>query len=75
MLLTLTVLELNTFQNKIIKFIGNKNIKTNIYRMQAYDSVMREYFCIGFIDFMLKSKSLTDWKLHFSPNNFKEMMI
>ena len=75
MLLTLIVLELNTFQNKIIKFIGNKNIKTNIYRMQTYDSVMREYFCIGFIDFMLKGKSFTDWKLLFSPNNFKEMMI
>ena len=33
--------------------IGNKNIITNIYSIQAYDSIMCEYFCIGFIDFML----------------------
>ena len=43
---------------EIRKFIGNKDIRTNIYRMQAYDSIMRVYFCIGFIDFMIKSKSL-----------------
>ena len=42
----------------IRKFIGNKNIITNIYRIQAYDSIMRGYFCIGFITFMLKGKSL-----------------
>ena len=31
---------------------------TNIYRIQAYDSIICGYFCIGFIDLMLKSKSL-----------------
>ena len=30
------------------------------------------YFCIGFIDLMLKSKSLIDFTNIFSPNNFKE---
>ena len=38
------------------KIIGNKNITTNIYRIQAYNSIMCGYFCIGFIDFMLKDK-------------------
>ena len=38
---------------EIKKFIKNKNIKTNILRIQAYDSIMRGYFCIGFIGFML----------------------
>ena len=42
---------------EIKKFIGNKNSITNIYRLQAYDSIMCGYFCIGFIDFMLKGKS------------------
>ena len=42
---------------EIKKFIGNKNIITNIYRIQAYDSIMCGYVCIGFIDFMLKGKS------------------
>ena len=42
---------------EIKKFIGNKNIVRNIYRIQAYDSIMCGYFRIGFIDFMLKGKS------------------
>ena len=50
----------------------NKNIKTNIFRIQAYDSIMCGYFCIGFIDFMLAGKTLTENKNLFSPNNFKK---
>ena len=55
---------------EIIKFRENRNIKTNIFRMQAYDSIMWGYFCIGFIDFMFKGKSLTDYINLFSPNDF-----
>ena len=55
---------------EIIKFIGNKNIKTNIFRIQAYDSKMCGYFCIGFINFMFKGKTLTDYTNLFSPDNF-----
>ena len=57
---------------EIKKFIGNKNIVANIFRIQAYDSIMYEYFCIGFINFMFKDKSLTDCANIFSPNNFKK---
>ena len=53
-------------------FINNKNIKTSIFRIQAYDSIMCRYFCIGFIDFMLKGKNLTEYTNLFSPNNFKK---
>ena len=42
------------FPKEIIKFIKNRNIKTNIFRIQAYDSIMCGYFCIGFIDFMFQ---------------------
>ena len=38
-------------------FIGNKNIQTNIFRIQAYNSVMCGFFCIGFIDLCLKKKA------------------
>ena len=48
--------------------IGNKNIVTNIYGTQAYDSVMCGYFYIGFIYFMLKGKSLLGYTNLFSPN-------
>ena len=51
-------------------FIKNKNIKTNIFRIQGYDSIICGYFCIGFINFMLKSKSLTDYTNLFSPYDF-----
>ena len=44
--------------NEIRKFIGNKNFIINIYRIQAYDSVMWGYFCIRFIDFMLEGEGL-----------------
>ena len=57
---------------EIKAFISNKNIKTNIFRIQAYDSIMCGYFCVGFIDFMLKRKSLTEYTNLFSPNNFKK---
>ena len=39
---------------EIKKFIGNKDITTNIYRIKAYDSIMCGYFCIGFTDFIFK---------------------
>ena len=58
--------------NEIKKFIRNKNIMTNIYRMQAYDSTMCGYFCIGFIDFMLKGKSLLEYINLLSSNEYKK---
>ena len=57
---------------KIKTFISNKNIKTNIFRIQAYDSIMCGYFCTGFIDFMLAGNILTEFTNLFSPNNFKK---
>ena len=52
--------------------IKNENIKTNIFRVQAYDSVMCGYFCIGFIDFMIKGKTLTEFTKFFLLNNFEK---
>ena len=63
----MTVLELDIFQKKFKFFFGNKNI-TNVYRIQAYNSVMCGYFCIGFIDFILKGKSLLEYTNVFSPS-------
>ena len=53
-------------------FTGNKNIQKKFFRMQAYDSVICGYFCIGFIDFMLKGTSLTDFTNFFSSNDLKK---
>ena len=57
---------------EIKTFINSKNIKTNIFRIQAYNSITCEYFCIGFINFMLAGKTLTQYTNLFSPNNFKK---
>ena len=37
------------------------SITANIFRMQANDSIMCRHFCIGFIDFMLAGKTLTEF--------------
>ena len=55
---------------EIKAIFGNKNIKTNIFRIQAYDSIMCGYFCIRFIDFILAGKTLTGFTNLFSPKNF-----
>ena len=60
---------------EIKKFIDKSIVVTNIFRIQAYDSIMCGYFCIGFIDFMLAGKTLTKFTNIFSPNNFIKMMI
>ena len=57
---------------EINKFIGNKEIKANIFRIQAYDSIMCGYFCIEFINYMLKGKTSLDYTSLFSPNYFKK---
>ena len=53
---------------------------TNIHRIQAYNSIMCGYFCIGFINlvlywfinFMLKGKSLSEYINLFSSNEYKK---
>ena len=60
---------------EIKKFVGNKNIIANIFLVQANNSVMFGYFCIGFIDFILAGKKLTDFANMFSPYDFKKMKI
>ena len=72
-----TIIYFDSFQvehipREIIKFIAHKKIITNIYRIQAYDSIMCGYFCIGFINFIFNGNSLTDYINLFSPNDLKK---
>ena len=57
---------------EIDKFIGNKKLKASIFKIQAYDSIMCGYFCIEFMNYILKGKKLLDYTNLFSPNDFKE---
>ena len=59
-------LELNIFQKKL------KNNLTNISRTQTYDLIIIGYFCIVFIDFLLKGKRLLDYTNLFSPSDYEK---
>ena len=59
--------EVEHIPKEIKTFIENKSTKTNIFRIQAYDSIMYGYFCIGFA-----GKTLTNPTNLFEPNNFKK---
>ena len=55
---------------EIMNIIGDKKIGTNIFRIQAYGSIMCGHFCIGFINFIFNGNSLTDYTSLFSLNDF-----
>ena len=57
---------------EIKKFIGNKNIQANIFRIQEYDSLVCGFVCFEFIDSVSKDKSLTEFTNLFSPNDLKK---
>ena len=52
--------------------LGNKSIKTNIFGIQDYNSIMCGYFCILFIEYMLDNKTLTNFTNLLSPWNFEK---
>ena len=58
---------------EIKEFVGNKNTRANIFRVQANDAVICEYFCIGLIDFMLAGKKVTGCTSLFSPYDFEKI--
>ena len=61
----------NEIKEFVKEFLG-EFIKTNIFRVQEGNSIMCGYFWIGFIDFMLAAKKLTDYTNLFSPHDFKK---
>ena len=56
MLLILIILGVEHIQKEIKKFINNKNIKTNLFRIQAYDSVMCGIFVLDLLILCLKER-------------------
>ena len=53
-------------------FTGNKNIKTNIFRIHSNNSIMCGYFCLGFTGFTLAGKAFINFTNLFSPYNFEK---
>ena len=60
--------------NEVKKFIGDKDTISNIFRLQAYDSIMCGYFCVAFIHYMFDNtnKTLLDFTNLFFPYDFKK---
>ena len=71
----MTVFSVENIPKEIKRYIGNKNIQANIFRIQAQHSIMCGYFCIKCIDFMFNSNCLANFTSPFSPNGFKILMI
>ena len=67
----LTCFGVEHIPKEIVKFTGRNNVIANIFRIQTYDSIMCGYFCIGFIDFMFKGKTLTEFTNLSYPYDFK----
>ena len=57
--------EVEHIPEDIKAFINNKSITKNIFKIQAYDSIMCGYFYIGFIYFMLAGKTLIKYTIIF----------
>ena len=75
----LVVLELNVFQKELENLLETKklkgifivSVKLAMFK-KAYDSLICGYFCIGFIDFILKDKNWLDYTNLFSPSEYKK---
>ena len=59
----------------VLRPSNNKNITTNIFRTQVNDSIMCGCFCVGFIDFMLAGKTLTEYTIFFHQITLRKMVI
>ena len=66
--------EINKFirSKELGSAVDNNDIKSNLFGVQAYDSIMCRYFCIEFINYILKGKTLLDYTNLFSCNDFKK---
>ena len=59
---------------EVVHFIGQKDIKTNIFRIQADNSIICGYCCIAFIDFMFAGGSVFGFASLLAPYYFKKMI-
>ena len=53
---------------EVKEFVRNKKIKSNIYRLQHYYSIMCGYYCIAFIDHIFEWWYLQSFNKMFSPD-------
>ena len=57
---------------EVLNKIRDKSITHNKFRIQGNESIMRGFYCIAFIEYMLPGKTLLDCTNLFSPNDYKK---
>ena len=57
----------------VLNKINDKFITHNIFRIQDNESIMCEFYCITFIEYMLARKTLLYYTNLFSPNDHKKL--
>ena len=56
---------------EVLSKIKGKSITDNMFRIQDNDTIMCEFYCITFIEYMLSGKTLLGYTNLFSPNGYK----
>ena len=56
---------------EVLSKIKDKSFKHNTFRIQNDDSIMCEFYCIAFIEYMLEGKTLLYYTNLFSLNDYK----
>ena len=63
---------LSKIKDKSITLTMYLIITPNVFRIQDDDSIMCEFYCIVFIEYILAGKTLLDHSTLFSSNNYKK---
>ena len=58
---------------EVLNKIKDKSITHNMFRIKCDDSIMCEFYCITFIEYMIRLKTLLDYSNLFSPNEYQKM--
>ena len=57
---------------EVLNKIRDKSITHNIFRIEDDDSIICEFYCIAFIEYMLAEKTWLDYTNLFSTNDYKK---
>ena len=73
----MTEIQLYTFRieytpQEVLNKIRDKSITHNIFRIEDDDSIICEFYCIAFIEYMLAEKILLDYTNIFSTKDYKK---
>ena len=69
---TTTVFGIEYIPQEVLNKIKYKSITQNVFKIQDDDSIICEFYCIAFIEYMLAGKVLSGYTILFSPDYYKK---